>query len=75
MGHYAMPLMVGARVLGWANLQVQRGRLHAQIGFVQAMNQHPTLQHETQAELARFAQFMRLAQTDAAISRHPNSAW
>ncbi|HYL94915.1 MAG TPA: crosslink repair DNA glycosylase YcaQ family protein [Terriglobales bacterium] len=34
MGHYAMPMLWGEQMLGWANLKVVDGRLRHQLGFV-----------------------------------------
>jgi uncharacterized protein YcaQ len=33
MGHYAMPMLWGERMLGWANLKVVDGRLRHELGF------------------------------------------
>jgi hypothetical protein len=33
MGHYAMPMLWGERMLGWANLKVVDGRLQHELGF------------------------------------------
>jgi uncharacterized protein len=33
MGHYAMPLLWGEQILGWANLKVVDGRLQHELGF------------------------------------------
>ena len=33
MGHYAMPMLWGEQVLGWANLKVIDGRLRHELGF------------------------------------------
>jgi uncharacterized protein len=33
MGHYAMPMLWGEQVLGWANLKVVHGRLQHRLGF------------------------------------------
>lgn len=33
MGHYAMPMLWGEHVLGWANLKVVDGRLRHELGF------------------------------------------
>jgi uncharacterized protein YcaQ len=33
-GHYAMPMLWGERILGWANLRVLHGRLQHELGFV-----------------------------------------
>jgi len=34
MGHYAMPMLWGEQMLGWANLSVVNGRLQHELGFV-----------------------------------------
>jgi uncharacterized protein len=34
MGHYAMPMLWGEQMLGWANLKVVDGRLQHELGFV-----------------------------------------
>jgi hypothetical protein len=34
MGHYAMPMLWGEQMIGWANLSVVHGRLHHRLGFV-----------------------------------------
>ncbi len=34
MGHYALPLLWGEQVVGWANLKVSDGRLVPELGFV-----------------------------------------
>jgi hypothetical protein len=33
MGHYAMPILWGEQILGWANLKVIDGRLRHELGF------------------------------------------
>jgi uncharacterized protein YcaQ len=33
MGHYAMPMLWGEQILGWANLKVVDGRLRHELGF------------------------------------------
>ena len=33
MGHYAMPMLWGEHILGWANLKVANGRLRHELGF------------------------------------------
>lgn len=33
MGHYAMPMLWGEQMLGWANLKVVKGRLQHELGF------------------------------------------
>jgi uncharacterized protein YcaQ len=34
MGHYALPMLWGEHMLGWANLKVVDGRLHHELGFI-----------------------------------------
>lgn len=34
MGHYAMPMLWGEQMLGWANVKVVKGRLQHELGFV-----------------------------------------
>ena len=34
MGHYAMPVLWGEQIIGWANLKVVDGRLQHKLGFV-----------------------------------------
>jgi uncharacterized protein YcaQ len=34
MGHYALPMLWGEQILGWANLKVVDGRLQHELGFV-----------------------------------------
>lgn len=34
MGHYALPLLWGEAMIGWANLRVEQGRLRHELGFV-----------------------------------------
>ncbi|MBV8500827.1 MAG: YcaQ family DNA glycosylase [Paucibacter sp.] len=34
MGHYALPILWGEDIRGWANLRVDKGRLHCETGFV-----------------------------------------
>ena len=34
MGHYAMPVLWGEEMLGWANLKIVNGRLQHELGFV-----------------------------------------
>jgi uncharacterized protein YcaQ len=33
MGHYAMPMLWGEKMLSWANLKVANGRLQHELGF------------------------------------------
>jgi uncharacterized protein YcaQ len=61
-GHYALPLLWGDRVVGWANAAlVDKARLEAHVGFVdKALGREPALAAAIDAELARMAVFLGL---------------
>ncbi len=74
-GHYALPVLVGSDLCGWANVQVQSGRLHVQMGFVKSMHHAPWLRNAVFEELAAMGRFLGLSAGDAVITRHPNSVF
>lgn len=58
MGHYALPVLWGEQMVGWANLRLEQGELRHELGFV---NGHPPGAAFGQAfdeELARFRWFL-----------------
>lgn len=60
MGHYAMPMLWGEQMLGWANLSVVNGRLQHQLGFVHSRprgNEFPLALEEA---LQRMREFLQL---------------
>ncbi|MFG6446759.1 DNA glycosylase AlkZ-like family protein [Roseateles sp. BYS180W] len=58
-GHYALPLLWGEEVIGWGNLRVQDGRLHAQLGYVSGQAPRtPGYAAALQQELAGMAVFL-----------------
>jgi uncharacterized protein YcaQ len=60
-GYYALPLLWGDRVLGWANLSVREGRLAASFGYTAgAAPRGPRFRLELEAELERMRWFLRL---------------
>jgi hypothetical protein len=61
-GHYALPLLWGDRVVGWANAAlVGKARLEAHVGFAdKALARDPALAAAIDAELARMAVFLGL---------------
>jgi uncharacterized protein YcaQ len=61
MGHYALPVLWGERMVGWANLRVERGRLHHELGFVDGRPGDPAFDGALAEELARFEAFLGLA--------------
>jgi uncharacterized protein YcaQ len=62
LGYYALPLLWGERVLGWANLAYENGRLTAELGYVAGnAPRDPVFRRELSAELARFERFLSAA--------------
>jgi hypothetical protein len=61
LGYYALPLLWRDRVIGWGNLSVKNGTLHAQFGYVEP---HPprdrAFKRELGAELDRMRGFLGL---------------
>jgi uncharacterized protein len=57
-GYYAMPLLWGDRVIGWANAAVAAGRLDVDLGFAGARPRDPRFRREVEAEIARLATFL-----------------
>ncbi|MFZ5816820.1 MAG: DNA glycosylase AlkZ-like family protein, partial [Bacillota bacterium] len=58
-GRYALPLLWGDRVIGWANLTWRQGRLGAEFGFVDGRPEEPAFERELEAELARMSAFLQ----------------
>ncbi|MEJ0019278.1 MAG: crosslink repair DNA glycosylase YcaQ family protein [Acetobacteraceae bacterium] len=63
-GYYAMPLLWGYDVIGWANVGLTGGKLDAQLGFIGARPKDPAFRRGLDAELAAMESF--LAQPGAA---------
>ena len=60
-GYYALPLLWRDRVIGWGNLSVQQGELHAAIGYVESsVPRDRVFKRELGAELDRMRAFLRL---------------
>jgi uncharacterized protein YcaQ len=57
-GYYAMPLLWGCDVIGWANVGVRGGRLDADLGFVGARPKDPAFRRGLDAELAAMEGFL-----------------
>jgi uncharacterized protein YcaQ len=64
-GYYAMPMLWGDAVIGWANLRVESGRLDAGIGFIGRRPQDAGFQPALDEELARIAYFLGSAEAAA----------
>jgi uncharacterized protein YcaQ len=61
LGYYAMPLLWRDRVVGWANLSVEKGRLKSEFGYVgsRAPYDH-AFKRELEAELDRVRSFLSI---------------
>ena len=60
MGHYAMPVLWGEQVLGWANLKVVDGRLQHKLGFVGARPRGRAFQRALDEALQQMREFLEL---------------
>jgi len=58
MGHYALPLLWGEQVVGWANLRLERGLLRHELGFVDGRPEDPAFEGALAAELDRIGRFL-----------------
>lgn len=61
-GHYALPLLWRDAVIGWANVSVADGRMAAEVGFVAGRPAEVAFARELDAELARMAEFLGVAE-------------
>jgi hypothetical protein len=59
-GHYALPMVWGDRVIGWANLAVKNGELRCEFGFVATRPKERAFERELEAEVERMKSFLRL---------------
>jgi uncharacterized protein YcaQ len=60
MGHYAMPMLWGEHILGWANLKVVDGRLQHDLGFTGPRPRGRTFQLALDAALQQMQEFLEL---------------
>ena len=61
LGYYAMPLLWRDRVIGWANLSVEKGRLKSNFGYVESRPPSDrAFKHELDAELDRMQSFLSI---------------
>ena len=61
LGYYALPLLWRERVIGWANLAVKNGALHADLGYVTARPRERAFKAALEAELDRMRAFLGLS--------------
>ena len=60
MGHYAMPVLWGEQVVGWANLKVVDGRLTHQLGFAGVRPRGLAFQRALDQALQHMKEFLEL---------------
>jgi uncharacterized protein len=60
MGHYAMPLLWGGQILGWANLKVVNGKLQHELGFTGARPRGSAFQRALDEALQHMQKFLEL---------------
>jgi uncharacterized protein len=60
MGHYAMPMLWGEQILGWANLKVVAGKLQHELGFTGARPRGSAFQRALDDALQHMQRFLRL---------------
>jgi uncharacterized protein YcaQ len=59
LGYYAMPLLWRDRVIGWANLSLEKGRLKSEFGYVESRPpRDSSFKRELEAELDRIKFFL-----------------
>jgi uncharacterized protein YcaQ len=60
MGHYAMPMLWGEQILGWANLKVVDGKLQHELGFTGTRPRSSAFQRALDEALQHMQKFLRL---------------
>ncbi|HXQ98268.1 MAG TPA: crosslink repair DNA glycosylase YcaQ family protein [Candidatus Limnocylindrales bacterium] len=60
MGHYAMPMLWGEQMPGWANLKVVNGRLQHELGFAGLRPRGNTFQRALDEALQQMQKFLEL---------------
>jgi hypothetical protein len=58
-GYYALPLLWGDLMPGWANARAENGRLHVDVGFVDKRPGDREFTRELDAEIARLESFLK----------------
>ena len=60
MGHYAMPMLWGEQMLGWANLKVLDGRLEHELGFTERRPPGSAFRWALDEALQRIEEFLEI---------------
>jgi uncharacterized protein len=67
MGHYALPVLWGEKMLGWANLRVDGRRLRDELGFVGGRPKGAAFRSALELALHDFEHFLHLNETRPAV--------
>jgi len=59
LGYYAMPLLFGEHVIGWANAAVTKGKLQVKPGFIGAAPKGHNFSRALEDEIARLTMFLK----------------
>jgi uncharacterized protein YcaQ len=57
-GYYALPLLWRDRVVGWANAEIEKGRLKVSVGFAQTRPRDKAFKAALEAEIAKLEWFL-----------------
>ena len=60
MGHYAMPMLWGEQMLGWANLKVLNGQLQHELGFTELRPRGSAFRRALDEALQRMQEFLEI---------------
>jgi len=60
MGHYAMPMLWGEQMLGWANLKVLNGQLQHELGFTELRPRGSAFRLALDQALQRMQEFLEI---------------
>jgi uncharacterized protein YcaQ len=58
LGYYALPLLWRDRVVGWSNISIVRGEMHAEFGYVTSRPRERAFKPELDAEVERMRAFL-----------------
>jgi len=58
-GYYALPILWGDRVIGWANVALADGDLHVTLGYAQGVPSSQVFYRGLDAEIARMQRFLK----------------
>jgi uncharacterized protein len=64
-GYYALPVLWGEEIIGWANATVAAGRLKVELGFAGKRPRDRAFAREAEAETARLAAFLGVSRARA----------